>query len=99
MINALLQAVFSLVIGLVNVLLTPIDLLIDKFLPDLGNALDMFNAFIDYILDYVSWAVGWTFLNGEVISLVVAYFTFKYTVPPLVSTIKLAIKWFEKLKL
>lgn len=98
MINALINGVMSLVMALVNILLSPIDLLISQFLPDIDNMLTMFNNFIDYIIGYVPWAVSWTFLNSEVLSIVVAYYTFILTVPVLVYTIKLAIKWYDKLK-
>lgn len=98
MINALLNGIFSLVISLVGTLLSPIDMVIEKFLPDVANALAMVNGFFDYIMDYVDWAVSWTFLNKEVLSIVVGYYTFKLTVPYLVSTVKLAIKWYDKIK-
>lgn len=99
MINALFNALFSIVISLVSVLLSPIDLLIDTFLPDVGSALDKFGAAIDYVSQYFEWAVSWTFLEKEVLSLIVLTLTYHYTAPYLVSTVKLAIKWFEKLKL
>lgn len=98
MINAILNGIMSLIIGLVSLLLKPIDLLIDQFLPDLSNALDMFNSFISYVSSYMTWAVSWTGLNSTVRGLIVAYFTFILTVPLLVSTIKLALKWYDKLK-
>ena len=98
MINALINGVMSLVMALVNILLTPIDLLITQFLPEVDGMLTMFNSFIDYILSYVPWAASWTFLNSEVLSIVVAYYTFVLTVPVLISSIKLAIKWYDKLK-
>lgn len=98
MINALLNGILSLIIGLVSTLLSPIDLVIEKALPDLAYALDSFNSFMNYIEWYIVWAADWTFLNYEVRSIIVAYFTFILTVPLAVSTIKLAIKWYEKLK-
>lgn len=98
MINALLNGIMNLIIGLVSVLLKPIDLLIDKFLPDVGSALDLFNGFIDYVLNALNWAVSWLGLNSTVRGIIVAYFTFILTVPLLVSSIKLALKWYDKLK-
>lgn len=99
MINALFNGIFSLVIGLVSVILTPIDLVIEKLLPDVAYGLNSFNAAIDYVSEYFEWAVSWTFLHPEVLSFIVVTLTYHYTAPYVVSTIKLAIKWFEKLKL
>ena len=89
----------KLIMSLVSLLLSPIDALIDKFLPDLSKMLDMVNGFFNYIGDFISWAVSWTGLNTTVLSIVVGYFTFILTVPLLVSTIKLALSWYDKLKL
>lgn len=98
MINAILNGIMKLIIGLVGVLLAPIDLLIEQFIPDLSSALDMFNGMLNYIGDYFIWAVSWTGLNSTVRGIIVAYFTFILTVPLLVSSIKLALKWYDKLK-
>lgn len=98
MINALLNGIISLIIGLVGTLLSPIDLIIEKALPSLDTALNSINSFFNYIEWYIVWAADWTFLSFEIRSIIVAYFTFILTVPLAVSTIKLAIKWYEKLK-
>lgn len=99
MINALLKGVFSLVMGLIGIILTPIDMIISTALPDVANIMDMFNGFIDYIIPYFSWAVSWLGLSSEIIAMIIAYYTFILTAPLLVSTVKLAIKWYDKLKL
>ncbi len=98
MINALLNGIMNMIIGLVGVLLKPIDLLIEQFLPDLGNAMNMFSGMLNYIGDFLVWAVSWLGLNFTVRGLIVAYYTFVLTVPLLVATIKLALKWYDKLK-
>ncbi len=98
MINALLNGIMNMIIGLVSVLLKPIDLLIEQFLPDLGNAMNMFSSMLNYIGDFLVWAVSWLGLNATVRGLIVAYYTFVLTVPLLVATIKLALKWYDKLK-
>ncbi len=98
MINALLNGIINLIIGLVGVLLKPIDLLIDQFLPDLSNVFSMVNGLFDYIGDIFLWALSWIPLNETVRSLIVSYYTFILTVPLLVASIKLALKWYDKLK-
>ncbi len=98
MINALLKGIMSLIIGLVSTLLKPIDLLILQFLPDLSNGLTAIGNMLNFASQYIGFAVSLTGLSNETLSLIVLYFTFKLTVPLMISTIKTAIKWYDKLK-
>ena len=98
MINALLKGIISLIIGLTSTILKPIDLLIASVLPDLSNALTAVANLFNLASQYVGFAISVTGLSNETLSLIVLYFTFKLTAPLMVSTIKSAIKWYDKLK-
>lgn len=99
MINAIITGLMNIIMSLVDVLLSPIDLLISQFLPDLANAISAVGAMFNLVGQYIGFAVSLTGLSSATLSLIVAYFTFKLTVPVLVYTIKLAIKWYNALKL
>lgn len=99
MINAVLTGIFNLMIGLIDIVLMPIDLLIETILPDISGALGAIGALLNVISQGLAWAVSASGLNQEVLSLLVLFFTFKLTAPILFSTIKSAIKWYDKLKL
>lgn len=98
MINALLTGIFKLIIGLVSIILTPIDSLITSALPSLDNALTAVANFFNYIGSSIGWVISLTGLSSETLSLIVLYFTFKLTAPMLFYMIKLAISWYNKLK-
>ena len=98
MINSILSGIFTLITSLVNLILTPIDLLIDTALPSLGNALDMVSGFFNWVANLVPWAISWFGLNETVIGLFVAYTTFELTIPLGVHTVKLCLQWYDKLK-
>lgn len=98
MINALLTGIFKLIIGLVSVILSPIDLLITNALPGLDKALTAVADFFTYIGSSIGWAISLTGLSSETLSLLVLYFTFKLTAPMLFYMIKLALAWYNKLK-
>lgn len=98
MINAILKGIMSLIMGLVSTLLTPIDALITQFLPSLGNAISAIGSMLNYATSLLGYVVDCTCLSSEALSLIVVYFTFKLTVPVLVSGIKQAIKWYNALK-
>lgn len=98
MINAILMGIIKLIVGLVSLLLYPIDALIMSALPSLSNALTAVGEFLNLIAQGIGWAVSATGLSNETLSLIVMYFTFKLTAPMLFYMIKLAISWYDKLK-
>ena len=98
MINALLTGIFKLIIGLVSIILSPIDALITNALPSLDNALTAVANFFNYIGSSIGWVISLTGLSSETLSLIVLYFTFKLTAPMLFYIIKLALSWYNKLK-
>lgn len=98
MINKLLMGIFKIIISLVNLLLTPIDTLISQFLPGLDNAFTMIGNLVQQLCNIIPWVMSWLGVSSVVISLLVSYLTFKMSVPIVVHTVKLAIKWYDKLK-
>lgn len=98
MIGKILTGIMSLIIGLVNVLLSPIDLLIQNALPDVSSALTAFNSLIDYVINFLGFCVDATGLSSTAISLIIIYYSFSLVVPLTVYTVKLAIKWYNALK-
>ena len=98
MIGKILLGIINLIIKLVTILLRPIELLIEQFLPDLDSLFDMVASLVQMLTNIVPWVMSWFGLNLTIRTMVVSYFTFILTVPILVHTIKLAIKWYDKLK-
>lgn len=99
MINKILLGIIKLMIGLVSVILTPIDNLITSALPNLSNVLDSVSSFLNIATGSIGWVISLTGLSSSVISLVVLYYGFKLSAPMLFYMIKLAIAWYNKLKL
>lgn len=98
MINKILMGIISLIITLVNTLLAPIDSLISTALPGLDDAFTLIGNLLSLLTDTIPWVMSWLGLNQIIRGLVVAYFTFILTIPIVVHTIKLAIRWYDKLK-
>lgn len=98
MINAILQGIMGLIIGLVSLILAPIDALITSALPDLSNALTAIGQFLNLIAQGIGWGVSATGLSNEALSLIALYFAFKLTAPMLFYMIKLALSWYNRLK-
>lgn len=98
MINAILKGIFSLVTSLVGVLLAPIDTIISNALPSLQTGLNAIGSFLSLITNSIGWVLSVFGLSSECLSLIVLYFTFKLTVPLAIYTIKLAVRWYDKIK-
>lgn len=98
MINAIINGIMNLIMSLVNIILTPIDLLISNFLPGLDSALTAFANYLALGSTYIGWGIDFLLIPTELVALVITYYTFKLSVPILISTIKLAIKWYNSLK-
>lgn len=98
MINKILMGIISLIITIVNALLSPIDSLISSALPGLSNAFTLIGNLLGLLTDIIPWVMSWLGLNTTIRTLVVAYFTFILSLPLVVHTIKLAIKWYDKIK-
>lgn len=98
MINAILKGIFSLVTSLVTLLLAPIDSIISNALPSLQVGINAIGSFLTLITQSIGWVLSVFGLSSECLSLIVVYFTFKLTIPLAISTIKLAIRWYDKIK-
>lgn len=98
MINAILKGIFKLVVSLVNLLLTPIDALISSALPGLSSAISAIGSFLSLCMQSIGWVLSVFAIPAGALSLLVLYYVFKLTLPLAISTIKLAIKWYDKIK-
>lgn len=99
MIKAIINGIFKLIMSLVTLLLSPIDYLIEQFLPDVANIIDYVGSFFDYIGDFIPFVISYTGLNQLVLNGIYVILVFILTVPLMVHTIKLALAWYNKLKL
>lgn len=98
MIQSILTGIFSLVTNLVQILLSPIDTIISTALPNLQTGINAIGQFLTIVSSSIGWVLSAFGLSSECLSLIVLYFTFKLTVPLTISTIKLAIRWYDKIK-
>lgn len=98
MINAILKGIMSMIIGLVSIILAPIDAIITTALPGLDSAFTAIGNMFKLVSNYIGFAVSMTGLSNETLSLIVLFFTFKLTVPLMISSVKSAIKWYDKIK-
>lgn len=99
MINAILKGIFNIVTKFINILLTPINALIVSFLPGFNDMLSYISQFFNVATQYVGFITDSMFIDREVLSFLILYWTFKLTFPIAVYSIKLVVKWYNSLKI
>lgn len=98
MIENTVNIILDFVIGMVDIILLPIDLLISSVLPSLSVAFSHISLFFNYILSSVAWVISCFGLSDFILSFIIAYYIFKLTYPLIVYSVKLAVKWYNALK-
>ena len=99
MINAILKGVFNIVTKFINILLSPINALIVSFLPGFNDMLSYISQFFTTASQYVGFITDSLFIDSNVLSFLILYWTFKLTFPLAVYSIKLVVKWYNSLKI
>ena len=94
----LFYSIISLVLSFISLLLIPIDLLISRLFPDLSNLLTHIGSLLTVISTGIGWAISLTGLSTIAISFIVSYYVFSVTASLSMYVIKLAVKWYNKLK-
>lgn len=97
MAQAFLKVVLKLVSSLVAILLSPIDSLINTFVPDLSRALNYVHNFFDLLDDFGSFAVSYLGLNANVLSTIIILYGATILIPLGVHVFKLIVKWWHYL--
>lgn len=98
MIALLFQKLFDIIISLINVLLAPIDLIIQAALPQVAQLLGYVNAMIDVAITGLAYAISFTMLSPSLIGILYGCLLFILTVPLAIHSIKLVIRWYNALK-
>lgn len=93
-----LLGIINFIVGFISLLLVPIDNLILSLLPDLSHALTAIGSYLNIISQGLGWAISLSGLSSATISLIVTYYVFKLTAPICFYLIKLAVAWYNKLK-
>lgn len=99
MINAILKGLLSLLTSLLSIFLSPINNLISSFLPDFSNALTKVADFFVMCTGKIGWVLDSLLIDSETISLLVTVMVMKLTLPYLISSTKMIVKWWRSLKL
>lgn len=94
----IISAILIFLKSLIGAILGPIGTLIANLLP--SSLLDLtayIYSFLDWLLNFCQWALSWLPFTSTFWSFVTAYFIFRLSVPILVHSIKIVVKWWHAL--
>lgn len=96
--NGFLQLILDLIINLCNVILLPIDAIINTLIPDFVGLTGYINDFLGYASTYLGYLLDSFGFYPETLILFVGYILFKLTIPLQLWVVKVALKWYSMLK-
>lgn len=95
MINAIFNGFLKLIIMFIDLISTPINNVINEYLPQLSNVFTLLNQFIDFIIDIIVWVVSWFNFPPYFLTFLIGYYVFKLTVPLLIHNLKILAAWWD----
>lgn len=99
MINAILNGVLSFASSLITLVLSPIDRFIDSNIPSLSSIINNIGATFTFLTNVMGWVVDSFCLPTYAITFLILTFTFRINLRIGVYAVKLALNWWDKLKL
>lgn len=91
--TGIFQLLMSLVLTIVSIILYPFGLLIKQFLPDVDSALSALSEYFVYVAQYMGWILDALLVPKIVITMIVTYYLFRFSVTFGAWGIKLVLKW------
>lgn len=96
--STFIHGILSFIMYLANFILTPLNALIENYLPNFDYLLSCVSDFFTYISNLIPWVVSYFGLSHEILELILSYLVFNITLPVITVSIKFAIKWYNSLK-
>lgn len=99
----MIQNLFSIILGFVvstlNIIISPIDLLITTNLSfGLDDLIESINSLINSFINFVPFIIDMTFIPYSIMHFIVSYLVFKYSVKFGAMAVKMCLRWYNVLK-
>lgn len=88
-----LLLLISISTSILNIFLFPINVLIDMFLPDMSQYFEIVDQMFTYASTYIGWGISAIGLDPRIISIALAFLTFKLSISLATYAAKVFIKW------
>lgn len=100
MISAIINGFLNLIMKLTDILLAPINLIIVNLLPtQINDSLTKITEFMELPFKYMGWIFELVHIPTTALTLIIAYWVFKYAVVSSVAGVKKVITLYQRFKL
>lgn len=93
----IVTVIFTAVRLLITAVLYPLDSTVELLLPSLTDALNSVSSLLTWAKTFTLWAISWLPFSSTFYAFVIGALIFIYTVPVVVSAVKLVVKWWHAL--
>lgn len=93
----IITVIFGAVKTLINLVLLPLNAIVEGLLPSVSDALTSLTSLLDWLKDFTAWVISWLPFSSTFYAFVVGALVFIYAVPVTVSAVKLIVKWWHSL--
>ena len=91
----IIKVIGQFVLTMLNLLLFPINQVIETYLPGLTNATQVISNLLNWLKDFVLWVISWLPFTSEFYTFLYSVVFFCLLVPLLLNAIKLVVKWWH----
>ena len=99
LLSGIVDIIFNFIFSITDLVLTPINLLINNLLPSLEDALDWVGYFFEEVSNVGKFVISYTGFYQEIIDIIILLIVAIVSIPLAVHGIKTGLKWFNALKL
>lgn len=94
--TSLINVIFSLATTFIKIILSPIDLLIARFLPSVNDMITYISNFLDYVFTYIGWVIDAFGIPQVALTFIIALFVLRYAIYFSVYLFKIIFGWVRK---
>ena len=94
----MIEIIFNFFTDLLQLVLLPIDLLIQSLLPDVSIMIQSIYGLFDIAFSGIAYAIELLAVPTRSIQAIIIFYTFKLTIPIQVYVYKIIFDWYAKLK-
>lgn len=93
----IIRVIGQFVMTLINLLLLPINTIIETYLPGLTSALQSLSNLLEWLKDFAAWFISWLPFSSDFYTFFYSVVFFTLFVPLVLSAIKVVVKWWHAL--
>lgn len=96
--SLILTILIEFLAGVIEFIFSPLDSVVQTYLPSVDTGLSYISAFFNHINGYIQFVMGWLSLPSYALNLISAWVVYILIVRPIIYGVKIVLKWIKTLK-